>query len=227
MTTADRLCLRLSPCCLGFFPGSTIGNLTVPAAVDLLRALAATLGAGSMLLIDIDRIKDQDILLPAYDDTQGLTAAFNPNLLHRINRELRGSIPLSTFRHVARWNDVESRIEMHLEAARDVRFEISGRTFSLMTGRPSTRRIASNTGEETPLSSCKPADGIPLPIGRMMQNSSPSFSRSRGRRERHHRSRRRQKRIIATISPQPAQFTNSKARRCPAYCACIHVNQPH
>ncbi|MCP3402750.1 L-histidine N(alpha)-methyltransferase [Bradyrhizobium sp. CCGB20] len=119
---------------LGFFPGSTIGNLTVSAAVDLLRAMAATLGTGSMLLIGIDRIKDQDVLLPAYDDTQGLTAAFNLNLLHRINRELGGSIPLSAFRHVARWDAAESRIEMHLEATRDVGFEVDGREFFLSNG---------------------------------------------------------------------------------------------
>lgn len=119
---------------LGFFPGSTIGNLTVPAAVDLLRAMAATLGAGSMLLIGIDRIKHQDVLLPAYDDPQGLTAAFNLNLLHRINRELGGSIPLGAFRHLARWNDAEARIEMHLEATRDVHFEVDGRVFSLSKG---------------------------------------------------------------------------------------------
>ncbi|MCP3411230.1 L-histidine N(alpha)-methyltransferase [Bradyrhizobium sp. CCGB01] len=119
---------------LGFFPGSTIGNLTVSAAVDLLRAMAATLGTGSMLLIGIDRIKDQDVLLPAYDDTQGLTAAFNLNLLHRINRELGGSIPLSAFRHVARWNAAESRIEMHLEATRDVGFEVDGREFFMSNG---------------------------------------------------------------------------------------------
>ncbi|MET4115456.1 L-histidine N-alpha-methyltransferase [Bradyrhizobium sp. JR1.5] len=119
---------------LGFFLGSTIGNLTVPAAVDLLRAMAATLGVGSMLLIGIDRIKEQDVLLPAYDDTQGLTAAFNLNLLHRINRELGGSIPLGAFRHLALWNDVEARIEMHLEATRDVCFEVDGRPFSLSKG---------------------------------------------------------------------------------------------
>jgi L-histidine Nalpha-methyltransferase len=63
---------------LGFFPGSTIGNLLVPDAVDLLRGMAATLGAGSMLLIGIDRVKDADILVPAYDDAQGVTAATQP-----------------------------------------------------------------------------------------------------------------------------------------------------
>ncbi len=119
---------------LGFFPGSTIGNLLVPAAVDLLRTIGATLGIGSMLLIGIDRIKDRSILLPAYDDSQGVTAAFNLNLLHRINRELAGSVPVDAFRHVVRWNDTEARIEMHLEAIRDIRFEIEGASFSLGKG---------------------------------------------------------------------------------------------
>lgn len=114
---------------LGFFPGSTIGNLVVPAAVDLLRAMAATLESGSMLLIGIDRIKDQGVLLPAYDDAQGVTAAFNLNLLHRINRELAGSVPVESFRHVVRWNDAEARIEMHLEAIRDINFEVDGSPF--------------------------------------------------------------------------------------------------
>jgi len=119
---------------LGFFPGSTVGNLLVPDAVDLLRAMAATLGAGSMLLIGIDRIKDADILLPAYDDAQGVTAAFNLNLLHRINRELVGSVPVDAFNHLVRWDDAEARIEMHLEAARDVHFSVDGRLFSMTKG---------------------------------------------------------------------------------------------
>ena len=127
---------------LGFFPGSTVGNLLVPDAVDLLRAMAATLGAGSMLLIGIDRIKDADILLPAYDDAQGVTAAFNLNLLHRINRELVGSVPVDAFNHLVRWDDAEARIEMHLEAARDVHFSVDGRLFSMTKGEQSQIRDA-------------------------------------------------------------------------------------
>jgi L-histidine N-alpha-methyltransferase len=118
----------------GLFPGSTIGNLLVAEAVDLLRAMAATLGSGSMLLIGIDRIKDPSILLSAYNDAQGVTAAFNLNLLHRINRELGGSVPVDVFRHVAIWNDDEARIEMHLEATRDVAFEIADGYFSMQRG---------------------------------------------------------------------------------------------
>jgi len=119
---------------LGFFPGSTIGNLEVPAAVDLLRGMVVTLGAGAMLLIGIDCMKDKSILLPAYDDAQGVTAAFNLNLLHRINRELRGSVPVDAFRHCVWWNDAEARIEMHLKAVRDVRFAVEGQTFAMTEG---------------------------------------------------------------------------------------------
>src|SRR5882757_1398176 len=120
---------------LGFFPGSTIGNMTAAAAVDLLRAMADTLGEGSKLLIGIDRIKPGNVLIPAYDDSQGVTADFNLNLLHRINRELCGTIPIAAFRHVARWNDTEARIEMHLEATRDVSFSVDGHPFAISKGK--------------------------------------------------------------------------------------------
>jgi dimethylhistidine N-methyltransferase len=119
---------------LGFFPGSTIGNLAAPAAVDLLRAMAGTLGEGSMLLIGVDRIKSEAVLVPAYDDAQGVTAEFNLNLLHRINRELGGEIPVDAFRHFALWNDAEARIEMHLEAVRDIAFTIEGERFAMAAG---------------------------------------------------------------------------------------------
>jgi dimethylhistidine N-methyltransferase len=119
---------------LGFFPGSTIGNMGAAAAVDLLRAMAATLGAGAMLLIGVDRVKDPATLVAAYDDAAGVTAAFNLNLLVRANRELEGDAPLDAFRHVAIWNDEASRIEMHLEAVRDVCFTIAGEHFAMAAG---------------------------------------------------------------------------------------------
>ncbi|MGE0180334.1 MAG: L-histidine N(alpha)-methyltransferase [Sphingomonas sp.] len=119
---------------LGFFPGSTIGNLVARTAVDLLRAMKETLGEGSRLLIGMDRIKPIEVLLAAYDDANGVTAAFNLNLLHRINAELDGDIPVDAFRHRAIWNDPLSRIEMHLEAVRDVSFTISGQAFSFREG---------------------------------------------------------------------------------------------
>lgn len=119
---------------LGFFPGSTIGNFAPPAAVDLLRAMAATLGSGAMLLIGLDRVKDKRILIPAYNDAAGVTAEFNLNLLRRINRELGGTIPVEGFAHRACWADARSRIEMHLVARRDVAFEVAGTRFVMAAG---------------------------------------------------------------------------------------------
>ena len=119
---------------LGFFPGSTIGNLVASTAVDLLRAMKETLGESALLLIGMDRIKDEERLLAAYDDAQGVTAAFNLNLLHRINRELDGTIPVDRFRHRALWNDRLARIEMHLEAIADVDFTVDGIHFAMAAG---------------------------------------------------------------------------------------------
>jgi L-histidine Nalpha-methyltransferase len=119
---------------LGFFPGSTIGNLIARSAVDLLRRMRNTLGVGSMLLIGMDRVKDEATLISAYDDPAGITARFNKNLLIRINRELGGNIPVDAFAHVARWNDSYARIEMHLEAMRDVTFTVEGESFAMAKG---------------------------------------------------------------------------------------------
>ena len=119
---------------LGFFPGSTIGNMVARTAVDLLRSMRATLGEDSQLLIGMDLIKDVAVLEAAYDDARGITAAFNLNLARRINRELGGTLPLDKLRHVARWNDTYARIEMHLEATEAIEFEVSGRRFGLAAG---------------------------------------------------------------------------------------------
>jgi len=119
---------------IGFFPGSTIGNLVPRTAVDLLRAMRDTLGVGAWLLIGMDRVKPVETLLAAYNDAAGVTAAFNLNLLHRINRELDGTIPVDAFRHEARWNDALARIEMHLVASRTVDFEAAGAPFAFAAG---------------------------------------------------------------------------------------------
>ncbi|HEV7661458.1 MAG TPA: L-histidine N(alpha)-methyltransferase [Allosphingosinicella sp.] len=119
---------------LGFFPGSTIGNFVARSAVDFLRAMKETLGEGSRLVIGMDRIKPVDVLLRAYDDEAGVTAAFNLNLLDRINAELDGDIPVEAFRHRAIWNDEMSRIEMHLEAFRDVAFTVARTAFAMKAG---------------------------------------------------------------------------------------------
>jgi L-histidine Nalpha-methyltransferase len=119
---------------LGFFPGSTIGNFVPSTATDLLRQFRALLGAGAQLLIGMDRVKPVDRLIAAYDDPEGVTAEFTLNILARINRELDGDIPLDVFRHEARWNDILSRIEIHLVATRDTGFSISGRHFAFERG---------------------------------------------------------------------------------------------
>ncbi len=104
---------------LGFFPGSTIGNLDPMAARSFLASAHAALGASPWFLLGADLRKSPHILLPAYDDAAGVTAAFNRNLLVRLNREAGANFDVSAFRHQAVWNDAESRIEMHLVARRD------------------------------------------------------------------------------------------------------------
>lgn len=120
---------------LGFFPGSTIGNMIARTSVDLLRFMRETLGTGSQLLIGFDRIKDADVLVAAYDDSAGVTAEFSLNLLHRINREMSGDIAVDQFRHIAIWNDLYARIEIYLEALSDVRFSIDSSQFSMTKGK--------------------------------------------------------------------------------------------
>jgi len=119
---------------LGFFPGSTIGNMIGRSAVDLLRGMRDTLGVGALLLIGMDRLKDEKTLIQAYDDAAGVTARFNLNLLVRINRELGGNIPVDAFTHLARWNDHYARIELHLAAGRDLSFSVEGESFAMATG---------------------------------------------------------------------------------------------
>jgi uncharacterized SAM-dependent methyltransferase len=82
----------------------------------------------------MDRVKPVDRLIAAYDDPEGVTAEFTLNLLTRINRELDGDIPVDAFRHEARWNDILSRIQIHLVAQRDVAFSIVGRSFRFAAG---------------------------------------------------------------------------------------------
>lgn len=123
---------------LGFFPGSTLGNLAPMAAIDLLRSFADVLGAASWLVIGLDLApsagKDKETLERAYDDAQGVTAAFNLNLLHRINRELGGTIRADDFAHRAIWNAALGRIEMHLVTICDTKFEAAGQLFTMAAG---------------------------------------------------------------------------------------------
>jgi dimethylhistidine N-methyltransferase len=154
---------------LGFFPGSTIGNFVQRSATDLLRHFRQILGTGARLLIGMDRVKGVERLLAAYDDPQGITAEFNLNLLHRINRELEGGIPVEAFRHQARWNDMLGRIEMHLVAMRDVEFTIESKRFAFKSGQsihtenshkygPRGARLLLLAGGWTPLAEWMDAD---------------------------------------------------------------------
>jgi len=98
--------------------GSNVGNFLRPDAVHFLQRLRAAMRLGDQLLAGIDLRKDPAVLIAAYDDAAGVTAAFNRNLLVRINRELGGHFDLDEFQHEARWNEVEGRIEMHLVSQR-------------------------------------------------------------------------------------------------------------
>lgn len=106
------------------FIGSSIGNYADDEAVELLGKVREAIAGGGVLLLGTDRRKALHTLLPAYDDAMGVTAAFNKNVLSRINRELGGQFDPSSFRHVALWNDEASRIEMHLESTVDQQVKI-------------------------------------------------------------------------------------------------------
>lgn len=119
---------------IGFFPGSTIGNLKPGRAVDLLSSFLEGLSAGSRLIIGVDLKKDPRTLVNAYNDAAGVTAAFNLNILARINRELGAAIDLEAFQHKAIYDPLEGRIEMHLvsRSAQDV--QVLGRRFHFRAG---------------------------------------------------------------------------------------------
>ncbi len=119
---------------LAFFPGSTLGNFSPAEARDFLAAIADLVGDGGGLLIGIDLKKDTAVLDAAYDDARGVTAAFNLNLLSRINRELGGTFALDAFRHEAGYNPAEGRVEMHLVSLADQTAEVHGRTFAFAAG---------------------------------------------------------------------------------------------
>ena len=118
----------------GFFPGSTIGNFTPQETHAFLVGARGLLGAGSRFLVGIDVVKDPATLIAAYDDSLGVTAAFNKNLLARINRELGADFDLDAFAHRAIWNAEASRMEMHLESLEDQKVRVAGRTFAFAKG---------------------------------------------------------------------------------------------
>lgn len=117
-----------------FFPGSTIGNLDAAEALQFLRQARRHAGKGGAALIGIDLRKSLEVLLPAYDDALGVTAAFNLNLLARIDRELGGDFDIDGFRHEARWSEAESAVEMHLVSLRAQQAHIDGQRFAFAAG---------------------------------------------------------------------------------------------
>jgi len=118
----------------GFFPGSTIGNFTPDEAQRFLTGARELLGPGARFLVGIDVVKSEQTLVAAYDDGGGITAAFNKNLLVRINRELGGDFDPDGFVHRAIWNAEAGRIEMHLESLKFQTVRVAGRTFDFAQG---------------------------------------------------------------------------------------------
>ena len=135
-TAPVRLPLEGLPCRrrVSFFPGSTIGNFDPPDATALLARMARDAGPGGGLLIGVDGPKDGETLVRAYDDARGVTAAFDLNLLARMNRELGADFRLSAFRHRSIWDRVRSRVEMHLVSLEDQEVRVAGETFRFAAG---------------------------------------------------------------------------------------------
>lgn len=119
---------------IGFFPGSTIGNLEPAEAVAFLKAARTLLGKDALFILGVDLVKEPATLIAAYDDSQGVTAAFNLNLLARANRELDADFDLDAFQHRAVWNAGDSRMEMHLEATRDMAVQLGDRRIAFAAG---------------------------------------------------------------------------------------------
>lgn len=141
-----------------YFPGSTIGNFESNQATSLLCNIANIVESDGTLLLGYDLIKDRSVLEAAYNDASGVTAAFNKNVLHRINAELGGDFDLESFDHVAIWNAEESRIEMHLRSSIVQTVSIAGHAFRFSEGEticteyshkydlPSIERLAAAAG---------------------------------------------------------------------------------
>jgi dimethylhistidine N-methyltransferase len=123
-----------APVRVGFFPGSTIGNFEPHVAAAFLRNVADVLGAGAVLIVGADLVKRQEILNAAYNDSEGITAQFNVNMLARINRELGGNFNLAAFEHHAFFNRERSRMEMHLASLKRQKVRLCGETISFHLG---------------------------------------------------------------------------------------------
>ena len=119
---------------MAFFPGSSMGNFTPEQASDFLCRVRSTLGDGGYFLLGVDLLKDESILQAAYDDSQGVTAAFNKNVLRHLNRTLDGQFNEDRFEHKIVVNHLLSRVEMHLVSSIDQMVNIAGNTIALRSG---------------------------------------------------------------------------------------------
>ncbi len=119
---------------LAFFPGSTIGNMEREYALPFLKTIRGMLSRDDGFVIGVDLKKERDTLEAAYNDAEGVTAAFNLNIIDRMNRELGGTLDVSKFGHVAYYNDEMDRIEMHLESLELQKFIVAGREFRMARG---------------------------------------------------------------------------------------------
>lgn len=117
-----------------YFPGSTIGNFDIADALTFLINARDVAGGGGAMLVGVDLKKSPQLLHAAYNDAQGVTAQFNLNLLHRINRELAADFDVSAFEHHAHYDEARGRIEMHLVSRREQRVRVSGKTFTFAQG---------------------------------------------------------------------------------------------
>ena len=126
--------LAEAPHKLGFFPGSSMGNFTPAESQAFLRRARTTLGSGGRFLLGIDLAKDEAVLHAAYNDSQGVTASFNKNILRHLNRTLRASFSEELFEHQARVNHSQSRVEMHLVSKIDQMVHVAGTTIVLRKG---------------------------------------------------------------------------------------------
>ena len=119
---------------VGFFPGSTIGNLSRAEATAFLRLWAPKLGAGGAMVVGVDLKKPSSVVLPAYDDAQGVTARFSLNVLARANRELAGDFDLAAFAHRVDYDEGTGRLSIHLESRVDQRVHVARSTFTFTRG---------------------------------------------------------------------------------------------
>ena len=119
---------------VGYFPGSTLGNLGEPQAKGLLNRMAHTLGKGGLLLIGVDLVKPESVLVPAYDDSQGITASFNLNILTHLQKLIDLKVQVDGFEHLALWNPSASRMEIYLVSQKDQVLELAGQEFPVAQG---------------------------------------------------------------------------------------------